>query len=316
MISQSHDRNAKRLLAVCTRFYCKFITLLSSRCCNTEKEIPVCYFPIDAKVTDEDASAELGRLNMHRTPESINEMRTRIEKARDMVKSWARKQIQHMMCKEATLQALSCGPNNNRVKNYSDLISSFQQAESAAILQKIWQVVYGTFDRNKGWAKDLADRFMSEFGWKYTFKNKPPKKRVYCVERQISLIKNELTKGLNFAVKSTHGKTLRISRKKEEITKATKFKKRKKAMFQPHFITTRVSTITILSYQLIPTLTIIVLEAQCEAKESPITQLSKTNTLSVSGEAATRHEEVVSDINKYRKGIQLHHSQLCSFLFV
>ena len=200
-------------------------------------------------------------MNIHRNPESIKEMRTRIEDARDAVKSWARTQIQHMMCKEASVQGLTCSPNNKKVKNYKELTTSFKQAESAAHLQKIWEVVYGTFDRNKGWAKDLADKFMREFGWTYTFENKPPKKRVYCVERQISLIKNELTKGLNLAVKSTHGRTVRISRKKEEITEATKFKKRKKSVFQVHFIASGVSTIHIFFHRVIPTLTTFILSA-------------------------------------------------------
>ena len=126
-------------------------------------------------------------------------------------------------------------------------------------MKKIWEVAFGTFDRNKGWAKDLADNFMSQQNWQYDLDNIPPNKRTYCVEQAITKTKVELVKGMNAAVKNTHKNTIGISRDKNDITEETKFKKRKKAVFQDHFITLQVSTILILSDLLIRTLTAIIL---------------------------------------------------------
>jgi len=214
---------------------------------RNDKKIPVCYFPINKQVTASHASAELGRLGILPTTISINEMMETIDNARRSVKSWARMQICQIMFEEATRQHLTYGPTKRKVKSFKDITASFKEDSSDEHLRKIWEVAFGTFDRKPGWAKKLADAFMSLSGWVYTVDNVPSNKRTYCVEQQISLIKVELIKAMNTAVSSTHGKTVRISRFKQEITEQTKFDKRIKSLFQAQYIATTVSTMLILS---------------------------------------------------------------------
>ena len=223
------------------------------------RKIPVCYFPINTKVTANHASAELGRSGIHPTPQLINKTIEEIVAARGAVKAWARHQLQQMMFVEATRQGLTHGPRKAKVKSMKDIMAAFREDGSEAQLQQIWEVAFGTFDRNPGWAKKLADEFMSDRGWMYITENLPANKKKYCVEQEISLIKVELVKGLNKAVALTHGKTVRISRFKEEITEETKYEKRKKSVFQVKYIALRVSPILILPYLLIRTLTTVIL---------------------------------------------------------
>jgi len=214
---------------------------------RNDKKIPVCYFPINKQVTASHASAELGRMGILPTTILINEMMETIENARRCVKSWARMQICQIMFEEATRQHLTYGPTKRKVKSFKDITASFKEDSSDENLRKIWEVAFGTFDRKPGWAKKLADAFMSLSGWVYTVDNVPSNKRTYCVEQQISLIKVELIKAMNTAVSSTHGKTVRISRFKQEITEQTKFDKRIKSLFQAQYIATTVSAMLILS---------------------------------------------------------------------
>ena len=163
------------------------------------------------------------------------------------MQSWARHQIGNMMFEEATRQKLTCSTTKCRVRSASNITACFKEAESDADFQKMWEVTFGTFDRQKGWAKKLANTFMSLKGWEYILDTKPEKTRTGCVERQISKIKVELIKCLNTAAKLTHGKKVGISRSPEQITEGNKFEKRTKAVFKAQYIVSRVSTILILS---------------------------------------------------------------------
>lgn len=154
-------------------------------------------------------------------------------------------EIQHLMCEEATRQNLTCGPNQRKVQSFRDVILSYKENKSDDHLKKIWEVAFGWFDTNEGWAKELADRFMKRYKWEYILENIPDKKRTYCVEQQITLIKVELVKYMNRAAKLAHGRQVGISRKGDEITKETKFEKRKKSVFKVQYITSHVSPIMI-----------------------------------------------------------------------
>ena len=169
----------------------------------------------------------------------------KIERARRSVASWARMQICQIMFEEATKQHLTCGPTRRKVKSFRDITACFKEESSDDHLQKIWEVCFGTFDRQPGWAKRLSDEFMSISGWVYTLDNVPAKKRTYCVEQQISLVKVELIKSMNKSVLLTHGRTVRISRFKQEITQETKFEKRIKSVFRANYIAMRVSPMLI-----------------------------------------------------------------------
>ena len=225
-----------------------------------EKKIPVCYFPPDSKITSDHAAVELGRLGIQQpTQQAIDDMISKIFKARYSVQSWSRTQIQQMMYQEAKEQNLTCGRFKRSVQSYKDILESYKEDGSVDHVKKIWEVAFGGFDRNKGWAKDLADTFMSRHGWEYELVNIPPNKRTYCVEQTIAKVKVELIKRLNAAVLKTHKNTIGISRDAKNITKETKFEKRKKAVFQPHFIVSHVSPILIRADLLFCTLTTIIL---------------------------------------------------------
>ena len=211
------------------------------------KKIPVCYFPTDGKITSDHALTELGRLGIQPTQEAIDDMIGKIKNARRCVQSWSRTQIQHLMCKEATRQGLTHSSKGKKTKNHKEITASFKEDGSVTNLKKIWEVAFGTFDRNEGWAKDLADNFMSIHGWQYELDNIPARKRTYCVEQQVAKMKSEMVKGMNAAVMNTHKNTIGISRDQKDITAETKFAKRKKAVFQPHFIVSHVSSIMRLS---------------------------------------------------------------------
>ena len=211
------------------------------------KTIPVGYFPPDRKITSDHAAAELGRLGIQPTQQAIDDMISKIFNARRCVKSWAGTQIQQMMYQEARVQKLTSGVHKRRVQSYKDLVESYKEDGSVAHVKKIWQVAFGTFDHQKDWAKTLADTFMSRNGWKYELDNIPTNRRTYCVEQAIAKVKVEIVKRMNACVMNTHKNTIGISRDKKDITAETKFAKRKKAVFQPHFIVSHVSSILILS---------------------------------------------------------------------
>ena len=211
------------------------------------KEIPFDYFPINEQVTNIHASAELGRLGIPSTTETMNDMMVTIDTNRRIVKCWAKMEIKAMMHKEAVAQKLTHGPKKRLVKSYKEITAAFKEDPSIAGLKKIWEVTFGFFDKNPGWQKILADDFMTGHGWVYRSDNLPAKKRKYCVEQQIALIKVEMVRAMNKAAIKAHGKSVGISRNKEEITEKTKFEKRKKAVFQVQYIASTVSALLILS---------------------------------------------------------------------
>ena len=236
------------------------VTLLSSynaRRLQTFKKIHKCYFPTNISVKPTDASAELGRQGIQPTPEAIKDMILLIQTDQQDLRSWARHQIHGMMCDEANARHMTHGTPERNVQRFKDIRDYFKANSSTEALENVWQVCYGTFDRHQGWAKKLADDFMSEHGWEYT-PDTPPKVRTFCVERQIALCKGELIKSLNAAVQKTHGLKVRISRLPEQITEKNKFEKRTKSVFKAQYIATRVSTILILFYLLIHALTPII----------------------------------------------------------
>ena len=211
------------------------------------KEIPFDYFPINEQVTNIHASAELGRLGIPSTTETLKDMMETIDTNRRIVKCWAKMEIQAMMHKEAVAQKLTFGRKNRIVKSYKEITAAFKEDESLDGLKKIWEVTFGYFDKNPGWQKILADNFMTGHGWVYRMEKLPAKKRKYCVEQQIALTKVELVRAMNKAALKTHGKTVGISRNNMEITEKTKFKKRKKAVFQEQYIASTVSALLVLS---------------------------------------------------------------------
>ena len=144
-------------------------------------------------------------------------------------------------------------------KKHKEITASFKEDGSAANLKKIWEVAFGTFDRKKGWAKELADIFMKKHGWEYDLSNAPARRRTYCIEQQVAKTKSEMIKNMNAAVMKTHKNTIGISRDKKDITDKTKFEKRTKAIFQPRFIVSHVSSILILSDVLLRLLTTFIL---------------------------------------------------------
>ena len=181
------------------------------------------------------------------TQQAIDDMISKIYNERRCVQSWARTQIQQMMYQEAKVQNLTSGVHQRRVQSYKDLVESYKEDGSVAHVKKIWQVAFGAFDDKKGWAKTLADTFMSGHGWNYELDNLPTNRRTYCVEQAIAKVKVEIVKRMNAAVMNTHKNTIGISRDQKDITAETKFAKRKKAVFQPHFIVSHVSSIMRLS---------------------------------------------------------------------
>ena len=109
----------------------------------------------------------------------------------------------------------------------------------------MWHVMFGKFDRMPGWAKKLEETYMKINMWEYIGLKMGSKIKTNCVQQQITQVKVDLVRNLNTAGKSTHNKTVGISRAKEEITESTKYQKRVKGLFRPEYITSHVSTILI-----------------------------------------------------------------------
>ena len=227
---------------------------LSSLQYQTWKKIPVGYFPPgDSTIKTIHASAELGRLGKHPTQENVDAMMMTILKHRKQVNSWARHQVQQMMFEEATRRNLKYGESKCRVRSASDITACFKEARSDDDFRNMWEVMFGIFDRAPGWAKKLEETYMSINQWEYVLDKEKKKKRTCCVQQQITQIKVDFVKCLNKAGKSTHNKTVGISRTKDEITDKTKFKKRIKGVFRPEYITSHVSTILMLSLLFVDT---------------------------------------------------------------
>ena len=267
------------------------------------KKIPVGYFPpFGSMITSIHATAELGRLGIEPTTAAIDDMMATMLKHRKCLKSWARNQIQHMMCNEATHQQVTLceGKTEKVVKAYKDITAAFKAAISDADFEKIWQVAFGFFDRKGRWQKELADTFMSTHRWEYILDNVPSKKRTYCVEQQISQIKVDLIKCLNDAAKLTHGRQVRISRFPAQITEKTKYEKRTKAVFRPQYIASHVSTILILSLFVDSALTTNILVCKYtqsdDESSSAIPQKRKATAMSEGVGSKKRHVKAVSTI--------------------
>ena len=165
---------------------------------------------------------------------------------REELKSWASHQIHQMMSDEATRLNLTFGSSNCRVRSARDLTTCFKEAETDDDFHKMWDMMFGKFDLSPGWAKKLEETYMAMKRWEYVVDKEDSKKRTKCIEQQITQVKVDLVRNLNATGKSTHNKTVGISRTKKEITDKTKYTKRIKGVFRPEYITSHVSSILML----------------------------------------------------------------------
>ena len=132
--------------------------------------------------------------------------------------SWGNQQIEQQII--AHLSEL--GPGRN-ISNFSQVLQYWKEDGSVEAAGKLWDAVYGAFDRKPGWEVELEKTYMKMKG--FTYRELQGKG---CFAKLFSISKNTRIKAINQASKTTHKGQIRLKRKSAEVDPKTKFKKRKK----------------------------------------------------------------------------------------
>jgi hypothetical protein len=196
-----------------------------------KKEISKKYFPVGKKISDDHIRSIFGEVAIDATSKELETWHDVIQQDRQDVKSWGTMEIKKRMITTAKSIGIE-------INSFQGLQSAWSDDGSDEMSAKIWYVAYGDFDAETAWECHLEQKYMVDNGWGYHPGSAGTNPKG-CVASQLAHIKNDLVKGINRATKKSHGKTVRISRKKEEITEGTKFQKRKKGQVLQTFVIPR-----------------------------------------------------------------------------
>lgn len=196
------------------------------------KVISVVLFPADGAIKQKHAVAELGRRNLPCTPVSIQAVIEEMSCLRSKMYSFARNYVCASMVGTANKTMTlfddeECSGELKRrcVRSIADIRTSLAQDGSVENFAKFFDVAWGQFEVGMSvpWERQLEERFMKSEGLRYDIeprfseKSSKHKVRVGCISKVFSVARKRAVKNLQKDAKLTHGRSLRVRRKRGEI---------------------------------------------------------------------------------------------------
>ena len=98
--------------------------------------------------------------------------------------------------------------------------------------------MYGWFDKNPNWMKQIEADYMTKTNVHYKYENKGQQKtqKLDTISMLISIVKNDCVKLINRRSISTHNMKITITRREGQGNKSEHRKRRKKGEFQESFL--------------------------------------------------------------------------------
>jgi len=169
-------------------------------------------------------------------------MKAKIQGNKDKVKSWARTVLSNKLVVCAQLLKVK-GKDGMLVTDVFGIGESWKHNDSVTNAEKMWNILFGQFDKQHGWETAMESDFMTEYQWQY--KELLLKEECHdarnkgCIAKLMSLVKGELVKNVNKRSKKGHDKHLIKSSAPVERTSDGKpiyQKSTKKKLFSEKFI--------------------------------------------------------------------------------
>ena len=105
---------------------------------------------------------------------------------------------------------------------------------NADVPSKMFYIMYGWFDENPNWIKEMETQYMAINNLQY--KTEQTTRRLNTIGMLISIMKNDCVKLINKRSISTHNMKITITRRDGHGTKSDHKKRRKKGKFQDSFL--------------------------------------------------------------------------------
>ena len=157
------------------------------------------------------------------------------QNCRDMAKY----DIENMMLQEAFHQKVTFNANKgekqNHVKTVKQLKNTIIQNNSLKFFEKLFNILYGVFDKEINWSRRLEKQFMDRYCYKYSEKSKSKhgQRDKGCFEILVNDVKTQIVKEFQRHGKtSSHGLflTMKINSKKGKRVQ------RRKGKFYPEMV--------------------------------------------------------------------------------
>ena len=190
--------------------------------------VPRDYLPQDSCITDTHVASAYPDEYHKASEDQRNSWLNAMIQERASCRSWAKIKIEDIFISEAHVQGLP-------VDSLGDLKRVWRKDGSDATAEKMFQVLYGVFDRDPAWSKRLETEYMEDFA---SVEYSKEGSTVGCFEALITHKKSALVVSVNNATKKSHGRRINISRPKSMINDDNKFDKREKGTFMNRFATT------------------------------------------------------------------------------
>ena len=149
---------------------------------------------------------------------------TKLQKEKAHLNTWSGEEIQKRMVCDAKRVGLTHG-NGCPIEKFNDIGKSWTQDGSLANQDKLWEVLFGSYDNDKDWSEVLEKSYMSKFQLVYDVPASSRNKG--CIQQIIASNKAQRVKLVNKCAKRTHKMVMRLSKTKEEISSGRKLKRRK-----------------------------------------------------------------------------------------
>ena len=206
------------------------------------------------KMTEEEQTKKISRnmiprnsLVIYHTPrdkfDSTRVKKTTIEKEivemdlfKRSVKGHARIQIKRIMAVSAKHINL-LRSDGESVETFLEVCAVWKEwngMNNTDIPNKMFYIMYGWFDENPNWIKEMETQYMAINGLQY--KTEQTTRRLNTIGMLISIMKNDCVKLINKRSISTHNMKITITRRDGHGTKSDHKKRRKKGKFQDSFL--------------------------------------------------------------------------------
>ena len=166
---------------------------------------------------------------------TVEETKQYIDKLRQDVLGRIRMEIKLLMLRVAKKEGMMYD-KTARVGKFNKIGLSWQQDRSIGNCKILFVVLYGWFDINLGWAKNIEDSLMQNMNIQYDEVGSGKRGDIGCIEWLVNHCKRELVKLINARSSITHGKNITITRERGTDNAENRFKKRQKGAFYADFV--------------------------------------------------------------------------------
>ena len=190
------------------------------------KVVPRDYLPTDTAITSTHVAAAFPEDYNKASESQRSSWLAIMNKERQDCRSWAALKIEQIFVEEARVQNLD-------VHTMADIKLKWKKDGSDEMANKMFAILYGTFDARPNWARVLEEEYMTDYA-KFTYSKEA--NTVGCFESLISHKKSAMVVNVNNATRDTHNRRINISRRKDMITDKNRFQKRMKGVFDARYV--------------------------------------------------------------------------------